>query len=295
MKIAIILFSPGGNTLKVAEKIKQFAPNNFCVQLLDITGREEIFTRKQGTRFLEETVTDHDLLLIGSPVYAHHIQYHVQDLIRQLPRPDRKWGELAAAFVTFGDISSGIALNEANRLLEKSGRKIIGGLKVTAEHSLTRLLDSPINNGKPGHEIDEIILNFWEKIIARLNKDINVRELKNNMNYQPKKDRVKAHIIFREKLWQKFLYPKISIDPEKCTLCGCCVTKCPVNHLQIINQSLCELKTSDCITCGNCVVNCPQKAMMMTGNIDKFAEMVQQYRAGKSKIASNEFPKNQCF
>jgi len=295
MKVSIIVFSPGGNTLKVAKKLMQFAPNNAQVQLLNITGNEKIFTQGKVRNYLNENLESHDLLLIGSPVYAHHIQYHVIDLLKKLPKPGEIYGKYAASFVTFGDVSSGIALNEANGLLKRSGRKVISGLKITAEHTLTRLIDNPINQGKPGDEIDGSIQDFWKKISIRFNNNSSNSELVKSMNYQPRKDRIKAHIIFHEKIWQKFLYPKIQIDHEKCKMCGLCLKNCPVNHLQISANKIMETKSSPCITCGNCIKNCSKNAISMTRNIDKFAEMIKDYKNGKSKIASNEYPKNMSF
>ncbi len=288
MKVSIIVFSPGGNTLKVAEKLKQLAPNKEQVQILNITGNEEIFTKENVNKYLNENLEPHDLLLIGSPVYAHHIQYHVIDMMKNLPKPGWKFGKFAASFVSFGDVSSGIALNEANQLLRKTGRKVVGGLKITAEHTLTRLLDEPINLGKPGDEINELIRDFWNKIDMRMNKEYDIQQLVKSMNYQPIKDRMKVHVIFREKIWQKYLYPKIQINHDKCAKCGLCLKNCPVNHLQIEAGQIIETKSSPCITCGNCVVNCSKNAISMTGNIDKFAEMIKDYKNGKSKIASNE-------
>ena len=57
-------------------------------------------------------VSEHDILFIGSSVYAHHLQYHVKDLIKKLPQPVHGWGKIAVPFVTYGGISSGIALEE---------------------------------------------------------------------------------------------------------------------------------------------------------------------------------------
>ena len=42
------------------------------------------------------------------------------------------------------------------------------------------------------------------------------------LKYLKFKDRLKDKIIFREKIWQKYLYPKLFIDYDKCIKCGIC-------------------------------------------------------------------------
>lgn len=81
----------------------------------------------------KELVQD-EILFIGSPVYAHHLQYHVKDLIKNLPQPVNRWGKIAVPFITYGAINSGIALDEAGKLLRKSGRKVLAGMKVCSSH-----------------------------------------------------------------------------------------------------------------------------------------------------------------
>ena len=92
MDITIIQFSPSGNTAMVAGGIAdalRLLPGT-RVQLVDITGDELFFSPGGIGRFLESRISRHDLLLIAAPVYAHHLQYHMKDLLSALPRPDGK-------------------------------------------------------------------------------------------------------------------------------------------------------------------------------------------------------------
>ena len=74
MKFAIVVFSPSGNTLKVAKLIEEnLNRNNVQVQLLDITRNGRLFHEKHSEDFLNKNVKKHDVLLIGAPVYAHHM------------------------------------------------------------------------------------------------------------------------------------------------------------------------------------------------------------------------------
>lgn len=86
MKIVIIQFSPSGYTRKVTSMIeKELTMRNQETKILDITGDNDFFIKKDIHAFLSKNIKPHDILLIGSPVYAHHLQYHVQDLLMALP------------------------------------------------------------------------------------------------------------------------------------------------------------------------------------------------------------------
>lgn len=53
---------------------------------------------------------------------------------------------------------------------------------------------------------------------------------------------------------------KIKVDHSKCTLCGMCVKKCPVNIIKIKNKKV-EIKQRRCIACRLCIGICPEKAI----------------------------------
>ena len=75
MNVAIVVFSPSGNTLKVANMLeKRLASKNIDVQIVNITGNESIFSTQGLQQFLQTSVAKHDILCMGSPVYAHHLQ-----------------------------------------------------------------------------------------------------------------------------------------------------------------------------------------------------------------------------
>gem|GEM_PF-4545968 len=73
MKIAIIQFSPSGNTLALSKMVQnELELRNQEVQLIDITREKQFFTEKETLQYLIEKVKQHDVLLIGCPVYANH-------------------------------------------------------------------------------------------------------------------------------------------------------------------------------------------------------------------------------
>ncbi len=270
MKITIIQFSPSGSTRKVTSMLEnELKRRGQQVQVLDITGNEDVFIRKDIQAFLSKNIEPHDVLLIGSPVYAHHLQYHVQDLIAALPKPGRIWGKYAIPYVCYGGISSGIALKEAALLLKKSGRIVPAGMKVSAPHSMTRaFMDREFNGDKlQSDELPEVV-ELADRIME-LDGNPAARCNANSMSYNGFATTLKAKIIFKEKLWHEKRYPQISIDGKLCSNCGKCVKACPVRHLSKGEKQAIETDLSPCIHCLNCVSDCPLKAIKLTGDLEK--------------------------
>jgi len=54
---------------------------------------------------------------------------------------------------------------------------------------------------------------------------------------------------------------KIVIDYEKCTGAGECVTACPVDIFELIEEKAVANNVSECIECCACVSACPNDAI----------------------------------
>jgi ferredoxin/NAD(P)H-dependent FMN reductase len=277
MNAAIILFSPSGNTKRVAELLQTcLEKNQIMTQTVNITGDRKYFATNDQRVFWKETVKAHDLLFVGAPVYTHHLQHHVKDLIKNLPQPTGDWGELAIPFVTYGGVSSGIALDEAGKLLRKSGRKVLLGLKVAGSHHMTKaFMDQEYNQGKPGNEILAVI----EELVRRV-KQVNPNNLKDcskQLKYQDFKTYLLANLVFQEKVWHQKRYPKVVVNDDQCLKCGQCVGVCPVCHLEQRNdKSVIRNEASQCIHCFNCIFACPQKAIYPAGDLASAREFMHR-------------------
>jgi ferredoxin/flavodoxin len=270
MKIAIIYFSPSGNTHRAAVELQnELVKKGHGVSLLNIAGNSGFFGGKDISGFLEENVWEHDALVIGSPVYAHHLQYHVQDLINALPAPGGKWGKNAFTFVTYGGISSGVALKEAAALLKKSGRRVIAGMKISSPHRMTRgFMVKEYNSEKFAGGMPAEIGKFAGLISSSLNSK-GGKENKRAFNYNGVKTDLFAKFIFKEKEWHAKRYPGVMIDESKCSACGVCVKNCPVMHLAKTGGKITWNNDSECVHCLNCVTNCSKKAVYLTGDLEK--------------------------
>jgi ferredoxin/flavodoxin len=295
MKVAIIVFSPSGNTLKVGKMLeKSLLEKNISVQIVDITRTKELFKYRTFNQYLKQHVEEHDIICVGSPVYAHHLHYNVQDIIKSLPPPLDGWGRFAIPFITYGGINSGVALQEAGNLLKKAGRIPIAGMKINSQHSLTKLprITVTVNEGMPGEEISDLIEELSNKI---LNEE-EYSDVSKEFSYQKLMVRIKAKFIFREKLWQNHLYPKQVIDSEKCIQCGKCVTNCPVQRIELIDKKpTISMGSSNCIHCGSCVSQCPTGAITFDMNWDRWNHLISKAAAGHGPLPSNEEPKSAVY
>ncbi len=295
MKTAIIVFSPSGNTLKVAKMLeKSFLEKNIGVQIVDITRTEGLFKYKTFSQYLNEHVEEHDVICIGSPVYAHHLHYNVQNLIKSLPLPGNGWGKFAIPFVTYGGINSGVALQEAGNLLKKTGRVPIAGMKINSQHSLTKLaqITVKVNEGMPGDEAASLIDELSNKILN--GKEYS--DVSKEFCYQKFKVRIKAKLLFREKLWQKYFYPKQVIDHEKCIHCGKCAANCPVQRIEIVDKKPTISKGSpSCIHCGCCVSQCPSEAITFDTNWNRWNKLLLNAATGHGPLPSNERPRSAVY
>ncbi|HBE79263.1 MAG TPA: 4Fe-4S ferredoxin [Firmicutes bacterium] len=297
MKIAIVVFSPSGNTLKVAEMLKkELVKQENEVQLLDITRNREIFKTGGFKDFLDKQLEEHDLLCIGGPVYAHHLHYNVQDVIRSLPRPGGKWGKLAIPFVTYGTISSGIALHEASVLLKRSGRKTIYGMKLEAFHCMSRLLSIQVGKGLPDQG-SLVIIRELVKRIGLLNKTQwgQASDITPTLDYQSLIGKLKAKCIFRERFWHRHIYPQLEIKHDSCKLCGQCIKACPVQRLMIIKGTVAMSQGPECIHCGECIRACPVQAIKFQCDLQKWEHLFAEAAEGKGPMPSRERPKSSIY
>lgn len=160
MRVAIIVFSPSGHTLQIANIFKRkFENKSIKTQLINITKNPDYLNERGITEQLERELKTHDVLLIGGPIYAGHMEGNVLRLVRQLPEPGAKYGVAAVPFATYGGVHSSIALEEIGRLLKKKKRKSILGVKIAAEHTLTRTAAKTINGKFAGRDRRKIDLS----------------------------------------------------------------------------------------------------------------------------------------
>lgn len=298
MKVSIVVFSPSGNTRKVGTMLEEhLSMNGADVQLVDATGDETLFRERAPSRFLAENVKPHDVLCIGGPVYAHHMHYNVLHLIKALPRPGDGWGRYAVPFVTYGTVSSGVALEDAAKMLRKTGRSPVLAMKLDAYHCYSRIFPTNVNLGMPGNEAIPLIEDLSARMAGLKGQQGAERpDVTRELRYLSFADRAKAKLLIREGLFQRHIYPALRFDADKCVQCGKCAEACPVLRLEMAESGPSIPKgASRCIHCGSCIAACPSHAITFDTNMERWGSIFRKALTGCSPLASDESPKSAVY
>nr|WP_319265084.1 EFR1 family ferrodoxin [uncultured Draconibacterium sp.] len=262
MKILIIVFSPGGNTLKVAHMIETaFQKKNQEVQLIDITANNEYLYNPNLREKLRLDLKGVDVIFIGAPVYAGHAEQNILTLIKALPKPENGIKNLAVPFVTYGGVHSSIALEEMGKQLKKRKYKSLLGIKMVARHNLTRTFSVIINKNKPGCVENCLVDQAIEKICDLLHDEKrNICDQSTSFKYSSLKRRVVFHLLSQESFHKK--YKNVSINSEKCIGCNMCISICPVNLFKSEGEKIVFARDkNNCILCAECFHACPAGAV----------------------------------
>ncbi len=290
MKTVIIVFSPSGHTLKVAEMIENsMTDKGMQVQLLDITRNKRIFRENRIEQYLEEKVEPHDLICVGGPVYAGHFEGNAMNIVKALPDPDKTWGKLAIPFISYGGLHSSIALMEAGNLFHKRRRKNILGVKIAAFHTLSTALSFKINENKPGAEALPVVEELVERI-TDIGQDFSaVKDVRRSFAYASLMERLLLPFLSQE-FWHG-KYKPVRFDYDECIGCGTCVERCPVNILEMVDQR--PQKTNmnvDCILCAECFYNCPVNAVLYD-----YLSVSKKRLSSMLKRNQTEFPQSAVY
>lgn len=262
MRVSIIVFSPSGHTLKAAGMIeKAFTEKNNHVRLIDITGSTEFLYGKRIKENLESALGEYDVLFIGGPLYAGHVEHHILRLIKSLYRPGRTHSPLAVPFVTFGGVHSNVALEEMGTSLKRKGYKSILGIKIASKHTLTATYSNIIYEDRPGTEEEKIIAEAVEHVIAVIqNKERKAEDCSKAFKYAQPKERVMLKIFSQKAIHKKF--KTVKVNTEKCIKCRKCLSVCPVDMFSYSDGAISiHRDKSNCILCAECFHNCPVGAI----------------------------------
>ncbi|MBN2039807.1 MAG: EFR1 family ferrodoxin [Spirochaetes bacterium] len=262
MNVSIVVFSPSGHTLKAAEMIKKaFEEKNSNVRLNDVTGKEEFLYGDCIKENLVKVLGEHDVLFIGGPIYAGHIEKNLVKIIQSLPSAGKEYSSLAVPFVTYGGVHSSVALEEMGRYLRKQKRKSVLGIKIAAAHTLSYTYSNTIYPDKPGPEENEIIRKAVDRVISIVEKGESAAEDQSkSFKYSPAMQRIMYRIFTQDKLHGKFR--NVSINQDKCIQCKKCISVCPVDMFHFSDEIVTMKRDKDnCILCAECFHKCPANAI----------------------------------
>lgn len=262
-RIAILVFSPGGNTLTAARMAATaLEEHGFEVQLLDVTAEKVITDPGKLCPYLAQAIMPHDLLLVGGPVYENRLDKFTLRLIQQLPHPGNgPWGGLCAPFVTWGGVTSGIGLRQAARALRATGRKVVMAFKVEAFHVFSLEWPEPLNPGMPGEEALPLMTALADRVseIAGTEAAL-LPDITDTLTDTPVLPKLVGAFtsVFPT---QQYTYKGVKVALDKCTGCGACVRRCPLDRLEL-REGAAGVKADAlrCMHCYTCLRVCPSDA-----------------------------------
>jgi len=262
-KTLIVFSSPAGTTRHVAQVIsnslKDLGYEPTVYDIGDRGDRSKIISQAKN-------LVDKCCLWIGSPVYAGHAVPPITDFISKLLPSN---GSYAVPFVTWGAVTSGIALHEMGKTLNEKGYTILGAAKVLAVHSLMWDCENPLGEGHPNAEDDTMIKKFVEKIDAKLSNEDRQPLMREDLNYQPKEIQESMQKVNIE--IAKQLIPPRQLDESVCTQCGKCKDVCPADAITLNPY---PQFGSECFLCYNCVRLCEEGAIK--ADLSQFASKLRE-------------------
>jgi len=244
----VVYLSPGGSTRRVAEIIAdETARQGLNVSSHDLAGAG---TAAEGVAKVPVPAPG-DLLFVGSPTYALHPVPPVMAFLDGLPSVN---GAFGVPFVTYGAVTSGLALLDMARKLGDKEFGVLGGIKVPALHSLLWRADAPLGAGRPDEADEEKIRTFVREVLVRLRKgDALPPEA---LDYQGEGIRAAAAQASLDNL--KAMFPPMALDTDACIQCGVCEEECPSGNISL---SPFPVFADRCILCFNCVRLCEPGAV----------------------------------
>lgn len=249
MQFYVVYFSPAGTTGHAARIIREeLALLGAQFSLVNLNDAANSFAGGS----LPGTPQD-SCLFIGSPVYAGHAVPAVMDFIAGLPKGIHC---CSVPFVTWGAVTSGVALFEMARALEEKGYPVRGAIKIVAEHSLLWQSENPLGKGRPAAADDDKVRTLVKQVVGALAADQSACLSASALNYQSEAlQKIFAGLSINA---VRKVLPQLTVQPELCTRCGVCVAACPVGAVELAEKPVFNER---CIACYNCLRACPEQAL----------------------------------
>lgn len=248
---AIAFCSPAGGTRRAAEAVAQRLQEQGCgVDLIDLT---EDGWRNRAERVLSNQAAP-ACVWVGSPVYAQHPVPPVHEFFSALP--EAKGTVAAVPFVTFGAVSSGVALQEMGQWLESKGYRLAGAARIVSEHSSMWRCEHPLGQGRPGAEDLDLLRRLADLVVDRIGRSNWEPVPLDRLDYQPEWIKQEAAAISIDKV--KGFHPGYGLIEERCTQCGICEQECPAGAITLDPY---PQRGPECFLCNNCARLCPEGAI----------------------------------
>ncbi len=265
-RISAIYFSPTGGTRNAVRTLAKMLGAALAIPC------QEVDFTLPAARQEEYRFDKHDLVILGSPVYAGRLPNKIM--------PDWKRcvlgeGAIAVPVVVYGNRSYGGALMEFRKILEENGFRVAGAAAVVSRHAFTDALAA----GRPDEADRAEIQAFADGLAEKLRDPANFSP----MTLPPDAEIPPYYTPLKEDgTPAKFLKAVPETDPNQCDLCGTCREVCPMGSIDGNAQT-----TGTCIKCQACVRRCPNGAKTFTDA--DFRSHVAMLEKNYTKRAANAF------
>lgn len=247
-KVFIVYFSSSGSTRHVARVMeKRFKELHIEPSLFDLAENSEL------PQVISEQIRPDSCLIVGSPVYVSHAAPPIMQFIARLTPVT---SGSAVPFITWGGASSGIALFEMGRELQKKGFKILGAAKVMAVHCLMWQLENPLGKGHPNPKDERMVEELIDEISRQMQSDHSEGIDLSDLAYQ--KEEIHAEMEKMSLELAKAHMPVREVDEELCNQCEICAEVCPTASVAFVPY---PVFGESCIFCFSCMRNCPEGAV----------------------------------
>ena len=250
LKSFIVYSSPAGTTrhvaLIIAGTLKGIGSD---AHLRDLGKRSD---SSELEKHMKELSND-CCLWIGTPVYAGHAVPSITSFISRLPKGN---GSYVVPFVTWGAVTSGVALHEMGTLLSEKGYILLGAAKIGAVHSMMLQCKNPLGVGHPDAQDDQMVKNLVEAVSSKIQSGSPQPLSLQHLNYQPRE--VQEWLEKMNMGAAKKTLPPLKLVEEKCTRCGICEKECPADAIRLEPYP----RFGDaCFLCYNCYRLCEEGAI----------------------------------
>ncbi len=248
MNIAIICFSPTGNTHRCADIIlNRLEELGAVTDLIDITSL--------ASRQYPVSMEGYDAVIFGAPIHSWRAPRLVREWLATLDGRGKK----CAMFFTYGGFGVHPAHYTTRQILESRNFTVVSSAEFLGAHTFNLGGWRAMEN-RPDERDFSLAREFAEKTYRRFTgEDTGL----------PGPFEKTAHTGELLDSIESFRFKVLTMLPTRegrtCSLCMACEETCPSGAM---NAAAGEADTSRCIACLACVAACPEKALVindMTG------------------------------
>jgi ferredoxin len=241
----IIFFSPTGTTKSVVKAIARGYEAD-TPDILDIT--------RAGARKQRLQTSEHDLLIVGVPVYLGRIPALAADWLQTLQAHDTP----VVCVVLYGNRAYEDSLLELQDILAARGCRAVAGAAFIGEHSFSTT-ETPTAQGRPDVRDLELAETLGFKVREKLLSFSSSGQIPDIQfpGCHPYRQET-CHPYRRGTVFWNVDFIAVS---DACTQCRTCAEGCPVGAIDPDNSR--AIDTERCITCCACIRHCPVHARMI--------------------------------